>query len=106
MSGAVDSSETFSGFEESMTKRPMYTDQQHAGLAFHRFSLLREKNLLTDAVILSNDDKRFVWPNRNVFLCMCVCVYASSISISLTGIFHITSSEFVPSFLSFWCRSF
>lgn len=58
MSAVVDSSATFSGFEESMTKRPMYTDQHHSELVFHRYSLLREKNLLTDAVILSSDDKR------------------------------------------------
>lgn len=58
----VDSSEAsppFDGFEESsIMKRPMYTDQHHSEYAFHRFSLLREKNILTDAVILSSDDKR------------------------------------------------
>ncbi|XP_031629439.1 uncharacterized protein LOC116344811 [Contarinia nasturtii] len=55
----VGSSEEFDTFEESMMKRPMYTDQHHCEIAFHRFSLLRAKNLLTDAVILSSDDKRF-----------------------------------------------
>ncbi|XP_055296570.1 uncharacterized protein LOC129565580 [Sitodiplosis mosellana] len=59
MSAIVDSSVAFDGFEESMMKRPMYTDQHHSEFAFHRFSLLREKNILTDAVILSSDDKRF-----------------------------------------------
>lgn len=58
MSAIVDSSVVFDGFEESMMKRPMYTDQHHFEFAFHRFSLLREKNILTDAVILSSDDKR------------------------------------------------
>ena len=47
MGAAVDSSQTFSGFEESMTKRPIYTDQHHSEFAFHRFSLLREKKILT-----------------------------------------------------------
>lgn len=62
MSAAVDSSVTFSGFEESMTKRPTFDDHHRFAFAFHRFSLLREKNLLTDAVILSSDDKR--WRNH------------------------------------------
>lgn len=59
LSVAVDSSATFSNFEESMTKRPIYTDQHHSEFAFHRFLLLREKKLLTDAVILSSDGERF-----------------------------------------------
>lgn len=59
MSDKVDTSVPFDAFEEeSMMKRPMYTDQHHSEFAFHRFSLLRAKNLLTDAVILSSDDKR------------------------------------------------
>lgn len=58
MSVVIDSNVTFSGFEESMTKRPMYTDQHHSELVFYRYSLLREKNILTDAVLLSSDDKR------------------------------------------------
>lgn len=62
MCAAVDSSETFSGlFEESMTKRPIYTDHHHSEFAFHRYSLLRQKKILTDAVILSSDNKRFAW---------------------------------------------
>lgn len=65
---AVDSSETFSGFEESMTKRPIHTDQHHSELAFHRFSLLREKQILTDAVIFSNDGKRSAHILLNVIL--------------------------------------
>lgn len=60
MSAIVDSSVTspFDGFEESMMRRPMYTDQQHSELASQRFLLLREKSIFTDAVILSSDDKR------------------------------------------------
>lgn len=62
MSAAVDSSETspFDGFEESsLLKRTMYTDRHHAELTFHRFSLMREKNVVTDAVISSSDDKMY-----------------------------------------------
>lgn len=59
MSAVVNnSSATFSGFEESMTKRPMFTDQHCYAVAFQRFLLLREKNVLTDSVILSSDKKR------------------------------------------------
>lgn len=60
MSAIIDSSvaSRFEAFEESMMKRPMYKDQHHSEFAFHRFSLLREKNILTDAVIFSSDDKR------------------------------------------------
>lgn len=58
MSGMVDSSGTLD-FEESMAKRPMYVDQHHSEFTFHRFSLLREKNILTDAVLQSSDDKRY-----------------------------------------------
>ncbi len=53
-----NSSITFSGFEESITKSPMFTDQHCTAVAFHRFSLLRDKNILTDSVILSSDNKR------------------------------------------------
>lgn len=60
MSAIVDSSVAFEGFEESMMKRPMYTDQHHSEFAFHRFSLLREKNIGTDTVLLSSDEKRCV----------------------------------------------
>lgn len=51
----------FSGFEESMTKRPMLPihHKHRSDVAFDRFSLLRDKNILTDAVILSSDNKRY-----------------------------------------------
>lgn len=59
MSAVVDSSVTFSGFEKS--KRPTFTDHHHSSIyAFHRFSLLREKNIMTDAVISSIDKKRWL----------------------------------------------
>lgn len=58
MNSSVVFDESLVGFEESMMKRSIYTDQHHSEFAFHRFSLLREKNILTDAVILSSDDKR------------------------------------------------
>lgn len=56
MSAVVDSSIT-SIFEDSMFKWPKYTNQ--SALAFHHYSLQREKNLLTDAVISSSDDKMY-----------------------------------------------
>lgn len=66
MSAIVDSSVAFEGFEESMMKRPMYTDQHHSEFAFHRFSLLREKNIGTDAVLLSSDEKRCVSTSKPI----------------------------------------
>lgn len=58
MSALVEVSMNFDGFEESMFKKPIYTDENHADLAFHRFALLRQNKHLTDAVIVSSDDKR------------------------------------------------
>lgn len=60
----VESSVEFSNFEMSVSKtskRSMFPDHQHRfEVALSRFSLLREKNILTDAVILSSDNKRYM----------------------------------------------
>lgn len=59
-STTVDSnvSVTLDMFDESLSKEPLNVDPHHLEFTFHRFSLLREKNILTDAVIVSSDGVR------------------------------------------------